>query len=205
MADDVLAIREAVPHASTGTHVVGVGHSMGGAALVMAELLAPGSFDALVVVEPIVFGPPYLSATDHPLVKLALRRRVSYPSRTALEASYSSKPPFAAWHPDALEGYVDGGFIEDDGQVRLACRPTSEAEVFAASAAHAAWERLGEVTIPVTILFGEHTDTYEVGHAEAMGQRFGKAVVQSVPGTSHFLPMERPDVVAGAVRERVLS
>src|SRR5215211_1592773 len=34
---------------------VGIGHSMGGAALLMAELARPGSFRALALFEPIVF------------------------------------------------------------------------------------------------------------------------------------------------------
>ena len=203
MADDVLAVRETV---ARGPRVIGVGHSMGGAALVMAELLAPGSFDALVLVEPILFGPPYLPATDHPLVTLALRRRAAFESRGEVESSYSSKAPFATWHPEALQGYLDGGFIDDQGGgVRLACRPTSEAAVFAASAVHAAWERLAEIDAPVTILYGEDTDTYEPGHAEEMGRRFGNAAVHPVPGTGHFLPMEHPDVVAAAVRDRALN
>jgi pimeloyl-ACP methyl ester carboxylesterase len=203
MADDVLGVREALR--KTVSRVVGVGHSMGGAALVMAELRAPGSFEALVLVEPVVFGPPYRPAADHPLVGLALRRRASFDSRAALEASYASKPPFSTWHADALAGYVDGGFRSEDGQIHLACRPRSEAEVFVASALHAAWERLGEITIPVSILYGADTDTFEPGHAEAMAQRFGNAVVQSVPRTGHFLPMERPELVAAAVRELALN
>lgn len=205
MADDVLAVREAVRHNFGPDRVVGVGHSMGGAALVMAELLEPRSFDALALVEPILFGPPYLPAGDHPLVGLALRRRMVFESRDAVASSYSAKPPFQAWHADAVSGYVEGGFIESGGEVRLACRPTSEAEVFAASAVHAAWERLGEITIPVTILYGADTDTYEPGHAETMAQRFGDAAVESVPGTGHFVPMERPALVASAARERALS
>ncbi|MEX1004757.1 MAG: alpha/beta hydrolase [Acidimicrobiia bacterium] len=205
MADDVLAIHATVTRGPGATRVVGAGHSMGGAALVMAELVNPGSFDALVLIEPILFGPPYLPANDHPLVSLALRRRAVFESRAGVEASYSSKPPFAAWDVDALAGYLDGGFIEDHGQVRLACQPTAEAAVFAASAVHAAWERIGEITIPVTILYGADTDTFEAGHAEVMGQRFANAVVESVPDTGHFLPMERPDVVAAAVRNRVFS
>ena len=37
--------------------VIGVGHSLGGAGCVMAELQAPGLFDRLVVWEPILFDP----------------------------------------------------------------------------------------------------------------------------------------------------
>lgn len=82
---------------------------------------------------------------------------------------------------------------------------TAEAEIFAASAVHVAWDRLGDITVPVTILYGAETDTYEPGHAEMMARRFKNARVESVPGTGHFLPMERPELVATAARERALS
>lgn len=173
---------------------------MGGASLVMAELLSPGSFDALVLIEPIIFGPPFARDPDHPLVGLALRRRDTFESRDAVLGSYASKLPFAAWDRAALEGYVDGGFVEVDGATRLACRPTSEAEVFTAAGAHAAWGRLSEVSPPTTILFGADTDTYPPGHAETLAARFVNATAVAVEDTGHFLPMERPHVVAAAVR-----
>jgi pimeloyl-ACP methyl ester carboxylesterase len=176
---------------------------MGGASLVMAELLAPGSFDALVLIEPIIFGPPFVRDPGHPLVGLALRRRAAFESRDAILAAYSSKPPFAAWDRTALEGYVDGGFVEADGVTQLACRPTAEAEVFAAAGAHATWERLSEVSTPTTILYGADTDTYLPGHAQALADRFGDATATAVEDTGHFLPMERPQVVVAAVRERI--
>lgn len=182
---------------------MGIGHSMGGASLVMAELLSPGSFDAFVLIEPIIFGPPFARDPDHPLVGMALRRRGTFESRDAVLASYASKPPFAAWDRTALEGYVEGGFVEQDGVTQLACRPSAEAEVFTAAGAHAAWGRLSEVSIPTTILYGAHTDTYPPGHAETLASRFGSAAAAAIEGTGHFLPMERPQVVVSAVQERI--
>lgn len=201
MADDVLAVRAG----TNADQVVGIGHSMGGASLVMAELLAPGSFAALVLVEPIIFGPPHARDSSHPLVRMALRRRDRFESRHEVKASYASKPPFSAWHPAALDGYVEGGFVERDGTTRLACRPDTEAEVFTAAGAHAAWERLGEVRLPVTILFGADTDTYSPGYAEELAARFPRAAASAVEGTGHFLPMEQPEAVADAVRTAIVG
>lgn len=203
MASDVSAVASHTDH----DQIIGVGHSMGGASLVMAELLHPGRFAALVLIEPIIFGGPYRRDPDHPLVTLALRRRDRFESRAAALDSYGSKPPFAAWHPDALAGYVEGGFVDDGDGVRLRCPPSAEAEVFTAASAHAAWERLGEVTPPAHILYGADTDTFPPGHGDALAARMVRAEATAVPGTGHFLPMERPDVVADAVRsiEALLS
>lgn len=199
MADDVLAVHDAF--ASDAGRVIGIGHSMGGASLVMAELSLPGRFSALVLVEPIIFGTPHARDASHPLVGLALRRREFFESRDAVRSAYGAKPPFDAWHPDALDGYIEGGFVNHDSGVRLACSPNAESEVFTAAGAHGAWERLGEVTVPVTILYGAETDTYPSGHAEALVDRFARAKATRVSGTGHFLPMEQPGVVVDAVNE----
>lgn len=206
MAQDVLAVTDQMSAASQQPPaLVGIGHSMGGAAVVMAELLNPGTFDAFVLVEPIIYGPPYVRDPIHPLVGLALKRRDTFESRDAVRNSYAEKLPFSAWHPAALDGYVSGGFL-DDGQVtRLACRPRSEAEVFTAAGIHAAWERLSEVSVPTTILYGADTDTYLPGHAEALARRFQDASVLAVENTGHFLAMERPEVVVRAVFDQVAA
>lgn len=206
MAQDVLAVADRI---STGSEdapaLVGIGHSMGGAALVMAELLNPGTFSAFVLVEPIIYGPPFVRDPNHPLVGLALKRRDTFDSSDAVRAAYGEKLPFSAWHPDALDGYVSGGFVEEGQAARLACRPRSEAEVFTAAGIHSAWERLSEVSVPTTILYGADTDTYQPGHAETLATRFQDASALAVEGTGHFLPMERPEVVVRAVLDQVAA
>ncbi len=206
MAQDVGAVAGLISSASEeAPALVGIGHSMGGAALVMAELLNPGTFVAFVLIEPIIYGPPYVRDPSHPLVALALKRRQAFESRAAVRAAYGEKPPFSAWHPEALDGYVSGGSIDDGQGTRLACRPRSEAEVFTAAGIHSAWERLSEVSVPTTILYGADTDTYAPGHAETLASRFQDASSLAVEETGHFLPMERPEVVVQAVRDRVAA
>jgi len=206
MAQDVLAVAGRISAANQDPPaLVGIGHSMGGAAVVMAELLNPGTFAAFVLVEPIIYGPPYVRDPNHPLVGLALKRRDTFESRDAVRAAYGEKPPFSTWHPAALDGYVSGGFVDQGQAMRLACRPHSEAEVFTAAGIHAAWERLSEVNVPTTILYGADTDTYQPGHGEALAGRFQHASALPVEGTGHFLPMERPEVVVRAVFDQVAS
>jgi pimeloyl-ACP methyl ester carboxylesterase len=198
LAGDVASIPAAFP---PGGRAVGVGHSMGGATLLMAQV-EHGLFDALVLVEPIVPGPPYLRV-DHPLVGLALRRRREFPSKADARVNFAGKPPFSTWDPRALDGYVDGGLIEEGGAVRLACVPEDEAEVFRGANEHGMFERLGEVGVPVTVVVGSDTDTYPVAWAARLVDGLPGGSLEVVEGGTHFLPMERPDLVARRALEAV--
>ena len=53
------------------------------------------------------------------------------------------------------------------------------------------------------ILKAEIHSTCRLTAAEAEALGGGRLKIETVPNTTHFLPMERPDVVAGALREAV--
>jgi pimeloyl-ACP methyl ester carboxylesterase len=196
MADDAGAVRDSV----SVEGAIGVGHSMGGAALVMAQILDPGRFSGLVLVEPIIPPPPHLRAV-HRLAELARKRRRTFTDRSEVRANFLGRPPFDHWRPAAFEGYVAGGFRErGDGTLELACSPEFEAEVFTAAGGAALLDRLGEVEIPVTLLFGETMDVFPREWAEHLSGSFPNASLQVVPGGDHFLPMSTPGVVVEAIR-----
>jgi len=177
---------------------VGLGHSAGAAALVMAELLAPGSFTTLVLVEPIVFPGPY-GYFDHRLAEAALKRRRSFESRAAALDNFAAKPPFDRWDPRALAGYVDGGLTPVGDEWVLKCSPVLEAEFYRAATAHGAWERLAEVTSAVVLVAGELSDSHPGPFLERTAERLGAGHVDVVPGATHFVPMEDPGRIAGHV------
>lgn len=185
--------------------VVGIGHSMGGAVLTLAELMRPGSFAALLLIEPIIIPGPQIPTDDGPMAVAARRRRATLPSREAALANYRGKGGFATWTDEALEAYVDGGFrLQSDGSLLLKCRPDREAAVFAASLMHGAFDRLGELTCPVRIIAGEITDTHPQALLDQYEAEIPDVTTAVLPGTTHFIPMERPDLVAAEV-EAVLA
>jgi 2-succinyl-6-hydroxy-2,4-cyclohexadiene-1-carboxylate synthase len=57
------------------------------------------------------------------------------------------------------------------------------------------WDRLGELTIPVTLLVGERDDKFRA-IAERMRERLPDARLAVIPGAGHAAHLERPDVVA---------
>lgn len=198
LAADVLAVVDELDL----TPALAAGHSSGGAALLLAEIARPGTFDALFLYEPIVFPPPEAGAPPQPnvMAEAARRRRAWFPSRDAAFANYSTKPPLASLHPDVLRAYVEHGFRDGrDGGIELKCAPEDEAAVFARARGHDAFDRLGEVRCDVAVAGGEESDIPpDLMHLIA--RRLPKGRAEVVPGKGHLLPFEEPDVVAALVR-----
>jgi pimeloyl-ACP methyl ester carboxylesterase len=200
MADDVLAVVDelGVP----AGRLVGAGHSMGGTALLMAELRRPGTFARLWLYEPIVSP---VRASEGPRVNFmaeaARRRRPWFPDRDAAYANFAAKPPLDSLDPAALAAYVAYGLRDqpDGDAVELKCPPEVEARVFEGGFGQDTFVRVGEVRCPVTVAIG----------AEGPGPAaFGLPLVEALPhgrldrfgDLSHFGPMEDPAAMAEALR-----
>jgi len=192
LGTDVLAVVEQVALESP----VGLGHSSGAAALVMAELLRPGTFRSLVLIEPIIFPPPYFRAEENPMTAGALRRRASFPSPAAALAAFRGRPAFARWTEEALGLYVAHGLRREGGAWVLKCFPEVEGEFYRGATAHGAWGRLGEVSCPVWLVVGDRSESHPASFIGAMRDRFRLARLEVVPGAGHFVPMEQPGTVA---------
>jgi pimeloyl-ACP methyl ester carboxylesterase len=179
--------------------LIGVGHSMGGAALLMVEIKAPGTFAELLLVEPIVFPPPF-GRFESPLAALAEKRRNQFASREEARANFAGKAPFSAWDPLALDGYIECGLVETGEGIELACRPEDEAEIYRAATQHGAWDLLGDVEVPVHVVAGEFSETHPPEFVRSFASRVPDCEVEIVPGTGHFLPMELP----GSMSKRIV-
>lgn len=181
---------------------IGVGHSMGAAALAMAQAADPGHFGALVLIEPIVFPGPYGREDRDSMAATAQRRKPVFESREAAAENFRGRGAFESWVDEAFEGYIECGLI-GEGEVRLACSPEVEADIYRAWKDHDTWDKLGSIDIPVLVMVGENSDTVDPDFARRQADQFPRAGVEMVPGTGHFLPMERPDLVAERVRRFV--
>lgn len=205
---DALAAAHHVHAASDGRPMIGVGHSMGGASLLMAAHRAPELFSALVVFEPIVFPPPPPDAPprpENPLAGGARKRRASFESFEAALENFSAKPPMATFHPDARTAYVQHGFKPSpSGGVELKCLPEHEARTYETGGSSGAWDTLGAITVPTWVVSG--------APAPFQPSSFARAVAEQIPGATyvqydelgHFGPLERPDIIAALV-ENVAS
>ncbi|MFN8035627.1 MAG: alpha/beta hydrolase [Acidimicrobiia bacterium] len=200
-ADDVAA---AVDHLGVAgaPGFLGVGHSKGGAALLLAEIDAPGTFERLWCFEPIVLPtddeiPPN---ADNPLSKGARKRRDQWDSVEEAIESYASRPPLDVLRADALRAYVEYGLRRrNDGGFELKCRPEDESDVYSMGFSHGAYRRIGTIACPVVVACGEHTDAITPKLAEQLVARLPHGRVEVMGGLGHFGPMEGPDAVAASI------
>ncbi len=192
IAQDLL---RAVDHVGGGP-IAAIGHSMGGAAILMAELECPGTFRAAWVFEPIVFprdGAPQVS----PLAEGARRRRQVFDSRDAALARYASRPPLGQFRADALFWYVHAGFEDRaNGTVKLACTGENEAATF--NGAGMDVSTIAAITMPVMVAHGQ-TDlvmSTPASFAPDIAANLANGSIVAYDDLTHFGPFEMPDRIA---------
>jgi len=200
--DDLLAVVDARDLAP----LVAVGHSKGGASLLLAEQRRPGTFRALYLYEPVVMpddgAVPSPDRQSNPLAEGARKRRERFASYDDAYENFRSKPAFAAMDPEALHAYVDHGFaLEPDGTVRLKCRPEIEAQTYEMASEHHAFGRLGEVQCPVTVASGSSSEFGPAAFAPAIVAGLPHGRLLTFDDLGHFGPLEDPARIASSVLE----
>lgn len=201
MAADTLAVADHLDHAVS---VRFAGHSMGAAAIVLAELTRPGTVRAAWLFEPIIFPPTTdvgpESRASH-LADGARRRREHFASLDQAYEHYRSKPPFSLTHADCLRAYVDHAFRDIDDGVILKCPGDQEARVFE-GADMSVFARLGDVAPPVTVV-GSGDGAGPADLAPTLADQLGDGRLEQWPDRTHFGPLEDPRRAAGAIRAAV--
>lgn len=204
--DDVLAVHDSFAL----RRPVGVGHSMGGAALLLAEQLRPGTFAALWLYEPIVFPGEFTGVDENPLERKALRRRRRFASRQDAFANFAAKPPLSELSARCLAAYVTYGFravddCDEPGGIVLACTPEDEAAGYRMGPRHGAWDHLGEVRCPVVVLRGRDDATGPAAIATAIAAAMPAARLEGHDDLGHFGPLADPVAMARSVEDLIGS
>jgi len=197
--------------------LVGVGHSMGGHALVDAAAAVPGAFRGLVLLDPVIKSPQSYEKSDemsrmtgggpHPTA----RRRNRFASPQEMFERFESRPPYSLFDRDVLHDYCEYGLLpapDGEGYV-LACPPEIEASVYMTSGTPAKiYERVRAVEVPVLVVramepAGDRDPMDFSGSPTwpGLAGRFPDAVDLPIPELTHFLPMQAPARMAALVLE----
>lgn len=207
MAHDVLAAAAAVRAASgTGSDpLFAVGHSMGGAAILLAQLSQPGTFGQAYLYEPIVFPAAWGERSveqNNSMSGPARKRREVFSSRAEVMWRYASRRPLSELRSDCLAAYIEHGFVDlPDGTVRLACRAEHEARTFEAAGLLVS-DGCAGVKIPVVVAVGGAdglSNTAQMAGPAAASLPYGR--LKEYPHLGHFGPLQDPFTIAVEVRD----
>ena len=198
-AFDILACADGI-ESKAGGGLIGMGHSLGAAALVLAELERPGTFERLYLYEPAIIPPDGRTKidSDSPYIRRTLRRRRAFGSLQAAYSNFSSKPPMQDFTADAFVAYIRDGFAaQADGSVLLRCLPEIEAAISMSGISFRAFEGLSEVRCPVVV--GRSTLAESPGRAPyetEVVSALPNARLEHVGPLTHFGPQQQPAHVA---------
>ena len=206
--DDLLALIDALDR----DQYILSGHSFGGTMALWATQSVPGNVTGIVMCDPVIipvwagrmvrlFNRVNLGHLLIPWIKGATNRRATFPSTEDMFTSFQGRGPFRNWSDDILTDYIaDGARSMPDGQVTLTCAPAWEAAIYKAQV-NDFWRHLDRVTCPVHVLWAEKDTTMHPFAARLLKRRVPHVTFERVPGASHLLPMEHPDLVQAAFQK----
>jgi len=210
-SDDLLQFLDSAPPSKE--KFIGVGHSIGAIVTLRAALHDPGTFRALVLIDPVLFVPRRLIAWNivralglgkwlHPKISGALKRRRTFDNLEKVFRGYRSRDVFKYMDDKSLQTYIEGMTRPTlDGKFELAISPEWEARIYITGLRDFdLWRDLPKLNVPALFIRGAETDTFLEEAARLAKQKQPRARVEVLPRSTHLLPLEYPQEVFDIMR-----
>jgi pimeloyl-ACP methyl ester carboxylesterase len=179
-----------------------IGHSAGATTLACQAALFPGRIKRLLMVEPVT---PFGRAQPAPqpggmpppntMAERTRKRRAVFAGVAEMMESFRGRPPFDTWTEESLRLYCEQGTQDVEGGRALKCPPDLEAQFYEAVSEADVSPRLAQVTIPVRVLWADAGHRGGVALGGNTGSLTPRGEAKTIAGATHFLPMEKPEVV----------
>ena len=170
-----------------------VGYSMGGRLALMVALTAPERIERLILVATTAGIEDPAEREQRRVADEALATEMEQGSIEAFADRWTAQPLFAGTPPAAAASWRADILDNDPGALAAALRGLGT------GAMEPLWDRLGELTMPATVLAGERDAKFR-----ALGERLAQALPRGelviLDGAGHGIPREQPAAVAAAVR-----
>ena len=194
------------------TDVIGVGHSLGGVATLLAAIKMPGRFRAVILLDPTIFPPHVLWGLRlmkwvglqgrFPLVQKALRRRAHFEDVDAAFEYWRGKRLFKDWDDETLWLYVQGLTRPDDDGVTLTWSPAWEARYYATVYLDS-WRQVPKLDglLPVLTIRAANSNTFFADSAKRMRRKVPSMTYKEILDAGHLFPQSHPDVTRTLMQE----
>ena len=204
-----LGVHSTAPLSASSNHtpVIGVGHSIGAIVTLRAALQAPDRFRALVLIDPVLFVPSFMMKWQlvsrlglgdwlHPLIPGTKKRRRSFDNLDKVFRGYRNRQIFRFMSDEDLRLLIEGLTEPGNGGHELVYPPKWEAQIYRTGMQDFdIWHGLPQLEVPTLFLRGAETDTFLPEAARLVQRKQPKARVETVPKSTHLLPLERPKQV----------
>lgn len=224
IADDLIAFLDRWG----AREIVGMGHSLGAVATMIAAVKRPDLFSHLVLIEPVLLPehllfwfelmPLWMRMRLGSLVPVALKRKDRWHNKEAVFQSYRQKRVFARLSDEALWDFVHYGIRPiqngakehktDSGEeaaareVELVYPKAWEAHIYATIPQ--LWRPLRKLTHPILGIRGAESNTILPKSWQKWKQLQPQATFVEVQGTGHLVPLEEPILLAETILEWLL-
>lgn len=186
--------------------LVGVGHSIGAIVSLRLALREPERFRALVLFDPVLFPPWFISIWNvmrwiglghraHPLIPTALKRRRRFDDLEMVFQGYRRRAVFRYFDDEHLRILISGlTRPSPEGGFELVYAPEWESHIYFTGVWRdlELWHQLPGLEVPTLILRGAETDTFMEGSARLVRRRNPRIRVHTLERSTHLLPLERP-------------
>ncbi|POM60912.1 Serine protease family S33 [Phytophthora palmivora] len=180
--------------------LIGIGHSMGAGALWNMEVQDPGTFDALILFEP-VYGqedPAMADKVTSFLVSATLQRKLSWSSRNEAVQHFENLKNFSSWDRESLAAYLEGALVEDatTGKTVLACHPHIEASLYCHKILRFTDDELKRPKCTVRFHSGERSNMFFTPYFEHAVQECPEIYSMNEPmqRCTHLMVLEDPEL-----------
>ena len=174
---------------------VPIGHSLGGASVLLSAAIRERDRIPLVLMDPTVLTPALARVSallPNRMARIARARRGRFSSRALVERSYRLIPGFRRWHAESLTGYLEAGLRQTgNNELELSLPPELEARIFEALR-HGHWSFYRRLQNPMLILRPAKSFVCPAASARRLVRGHPDSQDFTLDEGTHFFPMEQP-------------
>jgi pimeloyl-ACP methyl ester carboxylesterase len=193
--DQILALAE--KELPSGEKAIGIGHSLGGASILLSCQKSPQLWEKAIAMDPVILGWKITTLAKifkNPMAEVAHKRRRNFHSIELVRRAFSKFPAFSNWDPEIWEDYLNSCLRSTGNgkEVELCCDPRVEGKIFSLSS-YRVLKKYSSIKSEVHIAIPEKYEVCSPSLAKMLAKGNAKSSVSIWSGVTHFFPFENKD------------